>query len=59
MASGPKREEFLLDIWDTAGKVLGVAWNDGEPINIIQYRRKDWETYLDDWAKIPSEFGVK
>jgi hypothetical protein len=30
-AGRPKREAFLLDIWDSMGKVLSVAWNGDEP----------------------------
>jgi hypothetical protein len=46
MVGRPKREAFLLDIWDSMGKVLSVAWNGDEPINIVSYCRKDWETVL-------------
>jgi hypothetical protein len=58
LASMPKREAFLLDIWDNQGKVLSVAWDDGKPIHIVFYRKKDWESDLDEWSRTPAEQPV-
>jgi hypothetical protein len=45
---------FGLDVWGTDSKVLNVHWNNEVEIEIVSFKRGDWEQEILNAAEVHS-----
>ena len=41
---------YGVDIWIRSKKVLNIHWQEGQPVEVLSFRRGDWESELLDLA---------
>jgi hypothetical protein len=49
---------FGLDVWGTDGKVLNVLWNNEGEIEIVSFKRGDWEEEILDAVSMSTVDGA-
>jgi hypothetical protein len=55
MSQSKRHLGFGLDVWGKVGKVLNVHWNDYGQIEIVSFKRGDWEEEI--LARLSPERG--
>ena len=40
------KADYGIDVWVQHKKVLNIHWQEGEPVEIVSFRRGNWESEL-------------